>query len=93
VNSLKNEEETTMHIHDATPPADFPKQVVIAQDREFVKRHPSAAYWLRVQVEGTVRAIPLTGAIGPADARRMAQELGFAPSHYTDPGEGRAFIF
>lgn len=37
-----------MQIIDATPPADFPAQVIVAQDTAFTERHPNAAHYLRV---------------------------------------------
>ncbi len=80
-----------MNIINATPPADFPEQVIVAQDQEFAHRHPEAAYWLRVAEGGAVQGIPLPGAVGPWHACRIAQGLGYAPTHYTDPGSGLAW--
>jgi hypothetical protein len=84
----------TTHIIDATPPPDFPSQVVIEQPKEFSRRHPQAAYWLRVKTEsGKVDAVQLGGAVGPAHARRLARELGFEPTHWTEPGYGVPHLF
>ena len=83
-----------MKIIDATPPADYPEQVVVAQDAAFIERHPEAAYWLRVKlVNNGVDAHQLPGAVGPAHARQMAAALGFAPTHWTNPGESRPHLF
>ena len=61
-----------MKIIDATPPADFPAQVIVAQDARFTKRHPQAAYYLRVQgPNNAVRAHELPGAIGTGHAREL----------------------
>lgn len=82
-----------MNIVNGTPPAGYPEQVVVAQDSAFAARHPKAAYWLRVSLrEGGVRAVQLPGAIGPHHAHRIARDLGFAPTHFTDPGDGRPWL-
>lgn len=80
---------------DATPPAGFPDQVIVAQPREFAARHPDAGYWLRVRRidGGAVDAIQLPGSVGPSHARRLARGLGYEPTHYTDPGDGRPWLF
>lgn len=79
---------------DATPPADYPDQVVVAQDERFVARHPDAAYWLRVKRPNNgVDVHLLTGAIGPAHARRIACAKGFDPTHWTNPGDSLPHLF
>ena len=51
-------------------------------------------YWLRVKGDGAdVRAHQLTGAIGPGHARQIARMMGFEPTHWTLPGDGRAYLF
>ena len=83
-----------MKIIDATPPADYPQQVVVAQDAAFAARNPSAAYWLRVRLQDNgVGVHQLPGAVGPAYARQMALALGFAPTHWTNPGDSRPHLF
>ena len=83
-----------MKIIDATPPADYPDQVVVAQDAAFAARNPSAAYWLRVKLQDNgVGVHQLPGAVGPAHARRMARALGFSPTHWTNPGDSRPHLF
>ena len=83
-----------MKFIDATPPAGFPLQVVVAQPREVSARHPDAGYWLRVTIDGgAVDAIQLPGAVAPCHARRLARGLGYEPTHYTDPGYGRPWLF
>jgi hypothetical protein len=83
-----------MKIFDATPPADYPEQVVVAHDAAFVARNPDAAYWLRVKLsESGVGMHKLPGAVGPAHARQMARGLGFDPTHWTSPGDSRPHLF
>ena len=63
----------------ATPAADYPEQVVVAQDATFAARNPNAAYWLRVKVpDNGVGVHQLPGDTGPTHARQMASGLGFA---------------
>lgn len=79
---------------DATPPADYPDQVVVAQDAAFTARNPNAAYWLRVKLpDNGVGVHQLLGAVGPTHARQMARTLGFAPTHWTNPGDSRPHLF
>lgn len=69
-------------IIDATPPADFPAQVIIL-DRHIAQRHPKKAFTLRVKVsERETRTIYLYGALTVNDARLMARDLGFEPTHW-----------
>lgn len=83
-----------MKTFDATPPADYPEQVVVAQDAAFAARYPDAAYWLRVKLQDNgVGVHQLRGAVGPAHARQMARALGFAPTHWTNPGDSRPHLF
>ncbi|MCL6485666.1 hypothetical protein AKG95_29200 (plasmid) [Janthinobacterium lividum] len=83
-----------MQIFNATPPADFPAQVIVAHDAKFAASHPNDVYWLRVKGDGAdVRAHQLTGAIGPGHARQIARTMGFEPTHWTLPGDGRAYLF
>lgn len=83
-----------MKTFDATPPADYPEQVIVAQDKEFTKRNPNAAYYLRVKLpENGVDVRQLPGAVGPAHARQMAKEMGFDPTHWTDTGDSRPHLF
>jgi hypothetical protein len=83
-----------MNIINATPPADYPAQVIVAQEQWFAAKHPDSAYWLRIAGEhGGARAIQLPGAVGPAHARRLARDAGFEPTHHTNPGDGRPRLF
>jgi hypothetical protein len=83
-----------IRIFDATPPADFPSQVIVTQDQYFIDRNPGAAYYLRVKVSDVrVETHQLPGAVGPAHARRMAREKGFDPTHWTSAGQGIAHPF
>lgn len=86
------EEEAKMI--DATPPDAFPNQVIVQQDPDFARRHPQAAYYLRVKLDdGSVDTVSLHGAVCLADARKLARERGYEPTHYTLPGDGRPFMF
>ena len=83
-----------MKISDATPPADYPEQVVVAQDAAFAARNPNAVYWLRVKLpDNGVDVHGLPGAIGPTHARQLASALGFAPTHWTNPGDSQPHLF
>lgn len=83
-----------MNIVNATPPYDFPAQVIVAQDTWFAAAHPEAGYWLRISTDADeVMAILLPGAVCPAHARRLARLMGYEPTHYTDPGDGRPWLF
>lgn len=77
-----------MEIIDATPPADFPAQVVI-MDREQGARRPDKAFYLRVQVKDGVDHIDLDGAVTPLDARKIAREKGYDPKHWMAVGDAR----
>lgn len=83
-----------MQIIDATPPTNFPAQVIVAQDAAFAERHPHAAYYLRVKgPDNAVDVHQLPGAIGGGHARQMARAMGFDPTHWTMPGDGRPYLF
>lgn len=73
---------------DATPQADLPAQVVI-MDKELGERHPGKAFSLRVQIEKNVDVVALDGAVTPLDARRIAQDKGYSPTHWMQVGEAR----
>lgn len=83
-----------MKIINATPPANFPEQVVVAQDDAFIKRNPEAAYWLRVRGLGAnVEVYQLPCAVGPSHAKKIAQNKGFNPTHWINSSEGVAHPF
>ncbi len=84
--------EVATRIIDATPPADFPAQVII-MDRDLGKRHPDKAFYLRVAGASGVEQIRLDGAITPIDARRMAVVKGYAPTHWMEVGDLRPMMF
>ncbi|UDM18928.1 hypothetical protein [Vogesella sp. XCS3] len=77
-----------MKIVDATPPKDFPAQVVVMQDRAFAQRNPSKAFYLRVVDGESVKQVDLDNAVTPLDARRIAIEQGFEPTHWIDSNDG-----
>lgn len=83
-----------MQIIDATPPDGFPAQVIVQHDRQFCERHPGEGYYLRVKLSETkVDGIRLTGAYTMVEARRMAESMGYTPTHWTLPGDGHPFMF
>jgi len=77
---------------DATPPADFPAQVVI-MDKELGQRHPDKAFYLRVQVEKGVDRVDLDGAVTPLDARKIALSKGYSPTHWMQVGDARPISY
>lgn len=81
-----------MDIIDATPSADFPTQVVI-MDKALGQQHPNKAYYLRVQVENGVDHVELDGAVTPLDARKIAVNKGYSPTHWLRVGEARPTKF
>jgi len=82
-----------MNIVNATPPANFPAQVIVQHDQAFCDRNLLDAYYLRVQQNDKVDAIRLTGAVTMVDARQMSASMGYSPTHYTMPGQGQDFLF
>ncbi|PCE30349.1 hypothetical protein [Burkholderia ubonensis] len=81
-----------MKIIDATPPADFPVQVIVL-DKGLGKQHPSKGFYLRVAVENGVETVDLDGAITPLDARKIAKEKGFEPTHWMEVTDIRPTMF
>jgi hypothetical protein len=83
-----------MNIIDATPPKDFPQQVIV-MDREFAKRHPSKAFYLRVgQADSPdVDIVHLDDAVTPVQARNMAVEKGYEPTHWMEVANGILWRF
>lgn len=81
-----------MKIVDATPPADFPAQVVI-MDKEIGKRHPNKTFYLRVQTESGAEHVDLDGAVTPVEARRIAQDKGYAPTHWMMVSDSSPMMF
>jgi hypothetical protein len=82
----------TLNIINATPPADFPNQVIIL-DKELGRRHPNKAFYLRVQTEDGVEHVDLAGAVTPVEARSMAREKGYAPTHWMMVGDAGPMMF
>jgi hypothetical protein len=73
-----------MNIKDATPPADFPSQVIML-DKDLAKRHPNKAFYLRVaRPDGGVDHVDLDGAVTPIDARKIAVGNGYEPTHWME---------
>lgn len=77
-----------MKIVDATPPADFPQQVIF-MDREFATRHPDKGFYLRVQRPGgNVNVVGLVGEMTLPGAIAAARAKGYEPTHWVDVGLG-----
>ncbi|HRQ48802.1 MAG TPA: hypothetical protein PK725_17735 [Rhodocyclaceae bacterium] len=81
-----------MNFIDATPPADFPAQVVI-MDPELGLLHPNKTFYLRVGSADGADHAELDGAVTPVEARRMAREKGFDPTHWMMVGDARPTMF
>ncbi|EPG3716435.1 TPA: hypothetical protein ACPIDJ_005057 [Pseudomonas aeruginosa] len=60
-----------MNAIDATPPDDFPEQVIM-MDKDLAKRHPGKAFYLRIKVEAGIEHVYFDNAVTPREARRMA---------------------
>ena len=81
-----------MKIINATPPEDFPKQVIV-MDREFAKRHPTKGFYLRVTTEsGGVEQVDLDGELTLPGAVRCAGMRGFNPTHWMEATDGHASL-
>ena len=75
---------------DATPPADFPKQVIV-MDREIATRHPSKGFYLRVgQDNGDVNIVKINGEMTLAGAVKAAHAKGYTPSHWMETTDFQA---
>lgn len=81
-----------MNAIDATPPDDFPEQVVM-MDKDLAKRHPGKAFYLRIKVEAGIEHVDLDNAVTPREARRMAISQGYAPTHWMTVGDLRPTRF
>ncbi|KVD66867.1 hypothetical protein WL22_23735 [Burkholderia ubonensis] len=81
-----------MQIVNATPPAGLPALLIVL-DREIAQRHPAKAFYLRVEVENGAKHIDLDGAVTPLDARQLAREKGYEPTHWMVAAEGRPTMF
>jgi hypothetical protein len=77
-----------MQVVNATPPADFPEQVII-MDREFAKRHADKGFYLRVVVgPHETDTIELNGEMTLPGAVKSAIMQGYAPTHWMEVGSG-----
>lgn len=78
-------------LSDGTP-GDFPSQVIV-MDKELAQRYPGKAFYLRVAIENGVDQIDLDGAVTPIDARRLAREKGYEPTHWMRVGDAWPRMF
>lgn len=77
-----------MQVVDATPPADFPEQVII-MDREFAKRHPHRGFYLRVQLSANeVQTMDLLGEVTLPSADKSAILQGYVGTDWMEAGAG-----
>ena len=61
----------------------LPQVMVVMQDKEFAKRHPNEAFYLRVErSEHEIDVVDLPGAVTPRHGRRIARDLGYEPTHW-----------
>lgn len=78
-----------MKIHNATPPADFPEQVIVL-DKDFAEKHAEKAVYLRVARAGLeVNIVALDGEVTLPGAVRAAIARGFTPTHWMEAADGR----
>lgn len=77
-----------MRIVNATPPSDFPDQVIVL-DRELAQRHRERGFSLRVQVsKDRVDQVDLDGETTLPGAVSAAVAKGYFPSHWLVVGSG-----
>lgn len=81
-----------MNTIDATPPTDFPVQVIV-MDKELGSRHPTKAFYLRLAQDNGVDHVDLDNAVTPVEARRMAREKGYNPTHWMVVGDALPIMF
>jgi hypothetical protein len=81
-----------MIMHNATPPAGFPAQVVI-MDKDLASRHPNKAFYLRVETASGVEAVGLDGAVTPIEARKIAVSKGYNPTHWMAADDAAPWMF
>ncbi len=69
-------------------------QSVVVMDRRIVASgdYRSSPYFLRVNEGGRTKIIDLNSAVSPADARRIAIEKGFEPTHWIRVEGGQQLI-
>lgn len=79
-----------MQIINATPPADFPKLVIVF-DRELDRRMPGRGFYVRVGTpEGNVDIVDLEGERTLPGAVSAAIAKGYSPTHWMETTEGHA---
>lgn len=81
-----------------TPPTEsatlpcLPFVTAVMLDRE--RQKPGEMFYLRVEKdEGVVKSYDLPGSWTPLDARRIARDMGFEPSHWAGPGGKGVYAF
>ncbi|WP_321907917.1 hypothetical protein [Burkholderia cepacia] len=73
-----------MELFEATPPSDFPKEVIVLNN-DLADRHPDQGFYLRVQSsDKAVNVLRLTGECTLPGAREASAKLGFRPTHWIE---------
>jgi hypothetical protein len=76
-----------MQIIDATPPADFPAQVIM-MDKELAKTNSKKGFYLRISLPGgEVKHVDLDDMVTPVGARKAARAQGYEPTHWMRVGD------
>ena len=79
-----------MKVFNATPPADFPRQVIV-MDSALAARHPDKGFYLRIGHDnGDVDVVDLHGEMTLVGAVNAAQKKGYQPSHWMETTAGCA---
>lgn len=79
-----------MEAINATPPADFPAQVIVL-DKDLARRNPAKAFYLRVQEgSGHVTAVLLESEQTLVGAVASAVCMGYRPTHWMESTDARA---
>lgn len=83
---MTENKKVKMKIIEATPPDDFPDQVIM-MDKEIADRHPDKVFYLRIRKGNGVDIVHLDHAVTPLDARTMSRKLGYEPTHWMIVGK------
>lgn len=82
-----------MRLIDAPPPKDFPREVIVLNNK-VAERHASEAFYLRVQLsDEQIQALRLTGEVTLPGARNAAIRLGYNPTHWLETRIGFPVMF
>ncbi|ARL38846.1 hypothetical protein [Burkholderia pseudomallei] len=66
--------------------SDYKSVWVVMQDKEFARRYPDKAFYLRVELQsGDVDILDLPDCITPLNGRDLARDRGYEPTHWVTP--------